>query len=1043
MASVFISYSRQDQDFVRKLYDALNDAGRDAWVDWEGIPPTAEWLNEVYAAIDKADTFVFILSPDSMASEVCGKEVAHAAQNKKRIIPIVCRQVSPAEVKAIEPLAPLAALNWIFMRESDDFKNAFEQLRFALDTDLDYWHLSSDLLVRAKRWQDGAKNANLTLRGPELGAAEQWLTRGADKEPRPTALQLEYIAASRRTANSRQRRLLVGISIALIVTLLLSIFSTIQYRLAQAENGQLLARALAGESSASAASGNVDQAMLLAVEASRRENTYTTRDALSGVLESHLNLDTVLQGARDAQHPGEVGQKVSFSQDGKTLMSFSTQFGALTGQVTLWDMVTKRARNRFTTQCSSRASGQAVLPLTPSSSGNALENAALSPDGQLVATSTGFTCPQPGIDLWNSLTGARVAHLAQVVPVDAAGTEALTFSADGHMLAAESCPTADCVSRFVALWDVSTDRLVQQVPLEGQIEGLALAFSPDGRLLAICASDRVSVWNLASRAATTVFFSGTGVANGAYFSFPPAYSTSAVAFSPDGRTLAIGGTYAVDTGPGDTSEEGFLLDDDLAAPDTYAYNIENGGRIDDMVFSTDGSTLVTAAGSDLQFWDVATATPLGDPLTGHADTVTSVAFSADGRHFASTSNDDKVLLWHQTPGLSLSLSPRGDLVGRSPAAFSPNGQQLATLHQIFTTSESNGEVVVWDVASGQETKRFSDVVPTGDSDGVALAFSPDGKMLATAYGCGEIGLWDMAHGVSAGFLPFPGACTVPWYFATLAFSRDGRYLSEVLPFGGDTSGLGMVWNLATRQPVPWAGADGSQALRLGSQPIALNANALASQSIGLNANALAFSPDSRHVAEAIHGDPNHTMRLWDLATGQSTGVLTGDAAEVESLTYASDGKTLASMDSASTVTLWDLGTGKPDASLVAPPNTFTNYFTGSLSNSKPYGIVYSGDGGRLVASDGRTIVQWDVADRQLYMRPILDPETFFNVTLSPDGRLLAESQLFGAVIVRYATLSGWQAQACLIANRNLTQTEWKGLVSTSEPYHVTCPDLPA
>src|SRR5262249_13977786 len=142
----------------------------------------------------------------SVASEVCGKEVAHAIANKKRIVPLVCRQVDIAEVKVIEPLAPLAALNWIFMCATDDFAQAFAQLRFALDTDLDYWHLSSDLLVRANKWEAGKKNGNLTLRGSELVAAESWLRTGNDKEPRPTTLHLDFITASRKTANARQRR---------------------------------------------------------------------------------------------------------------------------------------------------------------------------------------------------------------------------------------------------------------------------------------------------------------------------------------------------------------------------------------------------------------------------------------------------------------------------------------------------------------------------------------------------------------------------------------------------------------------------------------------------------------------------------------------------------------------------------------------------------------------------------------------------------------------------------------------------------------------
>ena len=75
---VFISYSRKDKDFVRRLDESLKDRGREAWVDWEDIRPTEEWMQAIYAAIEGADTFVFVLTPDSVASVVCGREIAHA-----------------------------------------------------------------------------------------------------------------------------------------------------------------------------------------------------------------------------------------------------------------------------------------------------------------------------------------------------------------------------------------------------------------------------------------------------------------------------------------------------------------------------------------------------------------------------------------------------------------------------------------------------------------------------------------------------------------------------------------------------------------------------------------------------------------------------------------------------------------------------------------------------------------------------------------------------------------------------------------------------
>ena len=69
MADLFISYSRKDKEFVRALHTALTAQGHSAWVDWEDIPLTADWLKEIYEAIEAADTFVFVISPDSVAKQ--------------------------------------------------------------------------------------------------------------------------------------------------------------------------------------------------------------------------------------------------------------------------------------------------------------------------------------------------------------------------------------------------------------------------------------------------------------------------------------------------------------------------------------------------------------------------------------------------------------------------------------------------------------------------------------------------------------------------------------------------------------------------------------------------------------------------------------------------------------------------------------------------------------------------------------------------------------------------------------------------------------
>ena len=74
--SVFISYSRKHKSFVQKLNDALDNAGVQAWVDWEGIELASDWMATITNAIQGTDAFLFIISPDSLNSKVCAEELA-------------------------------------------------------------------------------------------------------------------------------------------------------------------------------------------------------------------------------------------------------------------------------------------------------------------------------------------------------------------------------------------------------------------------------------------------------------------------------------------------------------------------------------------------------------------------------------------------------------------------------------------------------------------------------------------------------------------------------------------------------------------------------------------------------------------------------------------------------------------------------------------------------------------------------------------------------------------------------------------------------
>ncbi|MGI0494436.1 CHASE2 domain-containing protein [Alkalinema pantanalense CENA528] len=195
---VFISYSRRDKAFVQKLHDALRQGDRDLWVDWQNIQPTEQWWRSIQSGIEAANTFVFILSPDSVTSEVCGWEIEHAIQNNKRLVPVIYRDVDPQQVHPT-----LSALNWIFLRDQDDFEQGFRTLVTAIDTDLDYAKQHTRLQIKALEWDRNHRDPSFLLRGKDLIQAETWLQASPTKAPSPTELQTQYITTSRKAPGYR------------------------------------------------------------------------------------------------------------------------------------------------------------------------------------------------------------------------------------------------------------------------------------------------------------------------------------------------------------------------------------------------------------------------------------------------------------------------------------------------------------------------------------------------------------------------------------------------------------------------------------------------------------------------------------------------------------------------------------------------------------------------------------------------------------------------------------------------------------------------
>src|SRR5512138_2812390 len=133
-SKLFVSYSRKDSVAARKLITSFETMELDVWVDWEDIPPAVDWMDQIFHGIEGADVFIFLVSPDSVTSEVCNVEVGQAAKNNKRIIPVVVRDV---DTKAIKVNPVISELNWIFNRETDSFDDALTRIKTAIELDLD------------------------------------------------------------------------------------------------------------------------------------------------------------------------------------------------------------------------------------------------------------------------------------------------------------------------------------------------------------------------------------------------------------------------------------------------------------------------------------------------------------------------------------------------------------------------------------------------------------------------------------------------------------------------------------------------------------------------------------------------------------------------------------------------------------------------------------------------------------------------------------------------------------------------------------------
>lgn len=197
--SIFLSYSRRDNDTAEAVALLLRGRGYAVLRDLDDILPTEEWRERLAALIEAADAVVFLLSPASAASKVCAWEVEYATQLHKKIAPIVVANIAGAE---IPPL--LSRLNYIFATDAGRVEHAVLTLCEALSGTAEWLREHTRLTARALRYAEGLQRSEL-LTAAELAEALKWLARRPEDVPPVARLVQRLIEESQAHEDALNR----------------------------------------------------------------------------------------------------------------------------------------------------------------------------------------------------------------------------------------------------------------------------------------------------------------------------------------------------------------------------------------------------------------------------------------------------------------------------------------------------------------------------------------------------------------------------------------------------------------------------------------------------------------------------------------------------------------------------------------------------------------------------------------------------------------------------------------------------------------------
>jgi WD40 repeat protein len=989
---IFLSYSRKDKPFVRKLKESIDQTGFDVWVDWEGIPLSSDWMAEITQAIEGADAFLFVISPDSLKSEVCDRELELAIKGNKKIIPILYREADKAQ--KLHP--KLASTNWVYMRSrKEKFDKALPLLVDSIQTDLGWVKQHTRLFQRAMEWTQKLNSIYL-LQGSDLEEAERWMmesTMTAGREVTP--VQAEYIRESRKNATRRQRNFTIGVGLVLVVSIVLGFVAVAQWfkaednaKLAQlnaekalaSEQVALAQEALAKESaqiakenenqakaqkSAAQANtykerpGDLDVSTLLALESLSRFPSSEARDVL------RYNLSRMPLPIAQVQHANRIWT-IQASKDGRFVTSASAD-----GTACVWQI---SGEKQFCVQHQDEDVTDALLTddnsLLITSSKDGTVRIWSGSDGSFIQT---YEYPSEVQDIALSpnnklvLVGRQDGYLSVIDIEKARNVFSINFFA-GPITVVKYHPKGEWAgvatkTGNIRIWKVFSSQ-IESGPRHGS-EIFNFEFSPDGKIIVSASED----------------------------------STARIARAETGRQTHV-----------------------ISHPDW----------VEDVDISPDGTWFATVSDDKLvRVFDAATG--IEKIRMPHGSFAQRVEVSPNGSWIASTGYDLTARIWDSSSG-ALMLEASLDGIG-SALEFSPDGNTVIV-------GDQNGNLTFWDVSSLQARTNnisFTEYINKAKFDpaGNWILVNTDDRILWQIPTSQIFTLKDGTLGKNIlSFDELTAQMKVSPDSKWVAISQNSEIgnsmailynleteVKHLLPHSSDISGLAISQdgkNLATTNTdnqivYIWDIETGTQA-----NEIPFNETAFTSS----------YSPRDPLLVIGL----TDKAVLWNTQTNSESANLR-QIGKIVSINFSHDGRWLTTTSSDGSIFIWDMN----NSDFSVPHYEFQQ--GGRVTSTE-----FSPNDNLLATGSANGFVYvWDLTTGQEITR-IPHGDLVSGVQFSPDGKWLSTvSRKILQVweVEKLPTISGDKIteSACSRLIRNLTPSEWEFFFG-QDPYTSLCPNLP-